>query len=265
MDTRTIAVTGAGSGMGAALTARLTAAGDRVLGIDVKNAEVEADLGTAEGRAVAIQRVGELSGGVLDGLVTCAGLNGLPSRPASLLIAVNYFGTVEMLAGLRPLLAAGSEPAAVAISSNSTTCAPGISESLVAACLAGDEETAKAQAGEGESVSTYPVTKTALAWWVRRQAVTAEWAGSGITLNAVAPGAVHTPLLQEGLDDPTIGPLITAFQAPIGRNGQPEEIAALLQYLLGPDARFFCGSILFCDGGMDAQLRSDDWPKPWRP
>jgi NAD(P)-dependent dehydrogenase (short-subunit alcohol dehydrogenase family) len=265
MDTRTIAITGAGSGMGAALAARLTAAGDRVLGVDVKNAEVEADLGTADGRAAAIERVGELSGGALDGLVTCAGLNGLPSRPASLLIAVNYFGTVEMLAGLRPLLAAGSEPAAVAISSNSTTCAPGIDESLVAACLAGDEEAAKAQAGDGESVSTYPVTKTALAWWVRRHAVTPEWAGAGITLNAVAPGAVHTPLLQEGLDDPTIGPLITAFQAPIGRNGRPEEIAALLEYLLGPDARFFCGSILFCDGGMDAQLRSDDGPKPWRP
>ena len=108
MDTRTIAITGAGSGMGAARQARLTTTGDRVLGIDVRNAEIEADLGTAQGRALSIQRIGELSGGVLDGLVTSAGLNGLPSRPASLLIAVNYFGTVEMLAGLRPLLAAGS-------------------------------------------------------------------------------------------------------------------------------------------------------------
>ncbi len=262
---RTVAVTGSGSGMGAALRARLTAAGDRVIGVDVQNAEIQADLGTPAGRARAIEAVREASGGVLDGLVTCAGLNGLPDRPASLLISVNYFGTVELLAGLRPLLARGTDPAAVAISSNSTTCAPGIDETLVAACLGGDEEAARAQAGEGESVSTYPVTKTALAWWVRRQAITPEWAGAGITLNAVAPGAVDTPLLQEGLDDPTIGPLIAAFQAPIGRNGRPEEIAALLQYLLGPDARFFCGSVLFCDGGMDAQLRSDDWPKPWRP
>ena len=53
--------------------------------------------------------------------------------------------------------------------------------------------------------------------------------------------------------------------SPLGRNGRPEEIAALIAYLLGPDARFFCGSVLFCDGGMDAQFRSDDWPKPWRP
>ena len=250
--------------MGAALATRLRASGDRVIGVDLHDADVNADLGTAEGRRGAIEQVTELSGGVLDGLVTLAGLNGLPDRPASLLISVNYFGTVEMLAGLRPLLAKGTEPAAVAISSNSTTCSPGISEALVAACLAGDEAAA-ALAGEGESVSTYPVTKTALAWWVRAHAVTAEWAGAGITLNAVAPGAVDTPLLAEGLADPTIGPLIAAFEAPIGRRGRPEEIAALLAYLLGPDARFFCGSIIFCDGGMDAQLRTKDWPSPWVP
>ncbi len=109
------------------------------------------------------------------------------------------------------------------------------------------------------------MTKTALSWWVRRQAPTPDWAGAGITLNAVAPGAIETPLLQEGRDHPTVGPLIDAFASPLGRNGRPEEIAALLQYLLGPDARFFCGSILFCDGGMDAQFRADDWPRPWRP
>lgn len=136
---RTVAITGSGSGMGASLAARLEANGDRVIGIDVKNAEIEADLGTAEGRAQAIARVGELSSGTLDGLVTLAGLAGLPERPASLLISVNYFGTVELLAGLRPLLARGTDPAAVAISSNSTTCQPGLDEALIASCLEGDE------------------------------------------------------------------------------------------------------------------------------
>ena len=183
---RTIAITGSGSGMGAALATRLEAAGDRVIGIDVKNAEVEADLGTVEGRTAAIERVGELSEGSLDGLVTLAGLAGLPERPASLLVSVNYFGTVEMLAGLRPLLARGTDPAAVAISSNSTTCQPGLDEALIASCLEGDEAATRALAGDGESLGTYPVTKTALSWWVRRHAPTAEWAGEGITLNAVA-------------------------------------------------------------------------------
>ncbi|MEY2438065.1 MAG: hypothetical protein QOF97_2901, partial [Acidimicrobiaceae bacterium] len=40
--------------------------------------------------------------------------------------------------------------------------------------------------------------------------------------------------------------------------------AALLAYLLGPDAGFFCGSVLFMDGGTDAALRADDWPAPQR-
>ena len=79
MAVRTIAITGAGSGMGAALAARLeAAAATGCIGIDVKNAEIEADLGTADGRAAAIERVGELSGGTLDGLVTLRG----PERPA---------------------------------------------------------------------------------------------------------------------------------------------------------------------------------------
>ena len=97
-----------------------------MIGVDLRNADVEVDLGTADGRQEAIARITELSDGALDGLVTCAGLAGLPDRPASLLISVNYFGTVELLAGLRDVLAAGTEPAAVAISSNATTTQPGI-------------------------------------------------------------------------------------------------------------------------------------------
>jgi NAD(P)-dependent dehydrogenase (short-subunit alcohol dehydrogenase family) len=44
---------------------------------------------------------------------------------------------------------------------------------------------------------------------------------------------------------------------PIGRPGRAEEIAALLEFLLSPAASFFCGSVLFVDGGTDAMLNPE--------
>src|SRR5437899_2238377 len=84
------------------------------------------------------------------GLVTSAGLPGLTDRPGRLLVSVNYFGTIAMLEGLRPLLAKGTSPAAVAISSNSTTCQPGVPMDVVKLCLGGDE----AAAGDAADVAT---------------------------------------------------------------------------------------------------------------
>ena len=75
-----------------------------MIGVDLHDAEVVADLGTPAGRAAAVDQVAGLAGGSLDGLVTCAGLAGAPSRPGSLLASVNYFGTVALMNGLRPLL-----------------------------------------------------------------------------------------------------------------------------------------------------------------
>ncbi len=248
--------------MGAATKARLEAAGDRVIGVDIKSSDIVADLGTPEGRALAIAEIEERSGGRLDGLVTWAGLPGLTGRPGSLLASVNYFGTVVLLDGLRPLLARGDRPAAIAIGSNSTTCQPGVPMDVVELCLAGDEAAARAAADAASSLASYPATKTAISRWVRRHAPTAAWAGAGITLNVVAPGAVETPLLDESRSDPVIGEMIDAFPVPVGRKAAADELAAFVQFLLGPDARFFCGSVLFCDGGTDAQLRADDWPRP---
>jgi len=45
-------------------------------------------------------------------------------------------------------------------------------------------------------------------------------------------------------------------------DGTPEELAAFVAFLLGPEARFFCGSVIFVDGGTDALMRADDHPTP---
>jgi NAD(P)-dependent dehydrogenase (short-subunit alcohol dehydrogenase family) len=222
---------------------------------------VVADLGTAAGRAHAVEAVTALSGGALAGLVTCAGLAGAPSRAGSLLASVNYFGTVDLLVGLGPLLGAGG--AAVAISSNSTTVQPAIPAELVKLLLAHDEEGARALADEVGSLVAYPASKMAVAHWVRRQATGTDWAGAGRRLNAVAPGMIDTPMVAGMRADPETGPLLDMLPIPVGRPGRPEEIAALVEFLLGPDAGFFCGSVLFCDGGSDALLRTADWPAAW--
>ncbi len=259
---RTVVVTGSASGMGAATKARLEADGQRVIGVDIHDADVVADLGTPAGRDAAIAAVADQADGAIDGLVTWAGVPGLTETPGSLLASVNYFGTVVLLEGLRPLLAKGSRPAAVAISSNSTTVQPGIPMDVVELCLAGDETGARAAADAAGALGTYPATKTALAWWCRRNAPSDEWIGAGITLNVVAPGAVETPLLQATREDKVIGQFIDAFPIPLGRKGTAEELGAFVAFLLGPDARFFCGSVVFVDGGTDALGRPDDFPQP---
>ncbi len=152
---------------------------------------------------------------------------------------------------------------AVAISSNSTTVQPGIPAEIVAACLAHDEEACARLADAHGSMVTYPAAKLAVAHWVRRQACGPEWAGSGLRLNAIAPGMIDTPMVAAMRADAETAPLLDMLPIPVGRPGRPEEIAALVEFLLGPDAAFFCGSVVFCDGGSDALLRTMDWPAAW--
>lgn len=258
-----IVVSGSASGMGAATASLLRAAGHRVIGIDLRDADVVADLATSAGRRSAVDRVRELVAGRLDGAVLFAGVGGATGRPASLLVSLNYFGSVELFDAFRPMMAESGSASAVAISSNSTTCQPGWSEDLVAACLAGDESAARDVADRADSMTAYPATKTALARWVRRNAPAPAWAGAGIRLNAIAPGLVETPFVEETRRDPVLGGLIGQFPLPLGRGGRAEEIARLAAFLLSDDASFFCGSFVVCDGGTEALLRPDDWPARW--
>ena len=71
-------------------------------------------------------------------------------------------------------------------------------------------------------------------------------------------------MTDEGKNDPELGPLLEQFPIPVGRPGKREEIAALVAFLLGPDGRFFCGSLIFNDGGTDALLRGRRLPAELR-
>jgi NAD(P)-dependent dehydrogenase (short-subunit alcohol dehydrogenase family) len=229
--------------------------------VDKDQTDIVADLATPAGRREAVAQATERSGGELAGIVTCAGLAGTPDRAGSLLAAVNYFGTVDVLEGLRPLLGAGG--AAVAISSNSTTVQPAIPIDLVDAFLRHDEQRSAQIADAHGSLVTYPASKLAVAHWVRRNATGRAWAGAGLRLNAIAPGMIDTPMVAGMRADREAGPLLDMLPIPVGRPGRPEEIAALVDLLLGPDGAFFCGSVVFCDGGSDALLRTNDWPAAW--
>jgi NAD(P)-dependent dehydrogenase (short-subunit alcohol dehydrogenase family) len=249
----TIAVTGSAGGMGSALRGRLERQGDEVIGIDVHDAEVIADLSTPAGRAAMVDAVTEQSGGHLDGLVVAAGMTHDDGAPV---VAVNYFGAVATLIGLQPLLAATGSASAVVVASNSGSTQPDVPVRLSELCLDGDEAAAVAAATDG--IGAYAATKLALARWVRRQAPSPAWIGSGIRLNAVAPGFITTPMTAGSLD--FVMSLGDVYPIPVGRAGTAGEVASLLAYLLGADAGFFCGSVIYMDGGTDAALRSEDWP-----
>ena len=249
----TYCVTGSARGIGGAIRSRLEAGGHDVIGVDLAGQEVEADLSTPEGRAGAIAGIAERADGNLDGLVVCAGLP--PTfEPKRTIAQVNYFGAVELLDGLRPLLEADGGGSAVAISSNSLGTVPEADEPLMGPLLAGDHAAADAAADALHGTQVYGMSKRALARAVRRRAV--EWAEAGVRINAVAPGATQTALFQETLDDPEIGRFVKDFPIPVGRRGTVDDIAAAVWFVL-VEATFMVGSVVFVDGGSDAQMRPD--------
>lgn len=253
---RTYVVTGAGSGIGRALRDRLALQGDRVVGVDLRNADLVCDLSDPRARRGVVDEIAELTGGVVDGVAAVAGI----TAPIPATAAVNYFGAVDLLEGLRPLLERSSAPRAAVVSSIAAIDAT--DEQLVAALEAGDEPAALARAGdmageESQGAPIYASSKFAVARWVRRMAATAPWAGSGIALNAIAPAVVITPLMaaaletQEGRDA-----LDQVFPAPLNGPAPVGAPAALLAWLLSTENTHVTGQVLFIDGGAESSMRA---------
>lgn len=256
--TRTYLVTGSASGIGAATAALLRERGHRVIGVDVHDAEVVADLSTADGREAMVAAVTEASGGRLDAVIANAGL----ATPTAATVAVNYFGALATLEGLRPLLVGSDAPRAVATASMASLFPP--DPELLDALTAHDEAAARHRAQELEAAgpeaagAIYGTTKRALAQWIRRSAPTEDWAGAGIPLNAIAPGVVATPMTETFTQTAEAREAILQ-QVPMPLNGifEPRDVAYLLAWLTSEENAHLCGQVVFIDGGSDAVIRGD--------
>ena len=255
------AITGASTGIGAALAQSLRSDGHEVVNVDVaESADVRADLSRPDGRAAAVEALALAAPDGLDGFVPCAGV-GPHVEPPDLVARLNYFGAVAVAEGVRGLLARRAG-AVVAISSNSAPMDrhPDVTDML----LAGDEDAVCAAVLALDAVTlpgqvAYTSSKRALAIWMRQ--VCGDWAKrDGIRCNAVAPGFTETPMTQAGAGDPRYRKLLADFveAIPLGP-AKPEQIASAVRFLLSDEASNCLGSVLFVDGGTDALMR----PKPF--
>nr|WP_276612418.1 SDR family oxidoreductase [Kineococcus vitellinus] len=220
-------VTGAASGIGAAVVHRLRCEGAHVLGLDLTaGADVRADVTDEEQVARAVAEAVEVLGG-LDGLVCCAGVSGpvgvnaadLEASSFEHVLSVNVVGTFRTVRHALPHLAAGREPAVVLLASDSA---------LVAA----------------PGMAPYCASKGAVLALARSLAV--DLSEVGVRVNGLCPSVVDTPMSRTDLGRPE------GFGEAGYQVQTPEEVASLVAVLLSPLARAVNGTHLLADFGASA-------------
>ncbi|MYW96264.1 SDR family oxidoreductase [Amycolatopsis rubida] len=240
MDTAGCAVvTGAGSGIGRACAKRLAESG---LGLALLDADGEAaDKTAAELPAAAAFRVDVTDETqVADAVREAAQRFGAPKvlvNAAGIIVRktllessveewrrvldVNLTGYFILLRQVIPLMAAGGGGSIVQIAS-----------------IAGHT---------GYGFSSYTAAKGGVLALTRQLA--AELAKDGIRINSVSPGVVHSGLNRDTLSNNAIH-AATVANTPLGRIGEPDDIARAVAFLAGPDAGYITGTDLVADGGM---------------
>jgi gluconate 5-dehydrogenase len=97
------------------------------------------------------------------------------------------------------------------------------------------------------TIAAYTAAKGGLRNLTR--AMTAEWAGAGITINGVAPGYIHTEMTQNLVDDETFNSWILG-RTPAGRWGRVEDLIGPTVWLCSDASAYVNGQVIFVDGGM---------------
>lgn len=250
----TYALTGSASGIGAALKTLLEAQGHSLITVDINNADINADLTTDTGRNHAVKKILSMAPDGLDGFVPLAGLGG-GTAPDLLITRLNYFGTINLIKGLRPALAK-KQGAIVILCSNSAPMDV-VEDNFLQALLNEDEELAIQLAEQVTPGTHYMQGKRALNYWMRRYAMV--YGRDGIRMNGVAPGPIDTPMTKGLFESKEYAPIMQALleATPINRAGKAEEVAQCIAFLLSPAASYVHGSLLFVDGGYDAHQRQD--------
>jgi NAD(P)-dependent dehydrogenase (short-subunit alcohol dehydrogenase family) len=248
---RAAIVTGAASGLGREVTLALTAEGGRVLLADVNvdgaeavAAEARATGGTAEVCRCDVSREAEVAAAVADCVERFGRLDVMHSNAGTQVIALLEETTDEELERLLAVNVRGaiwSCKHAVAAMRRDGGGSIVITASI--SSLTGDP-----------LLPAYTTTKTALLGLMRSVAVA--YAADGIRCNAVCPGDMDTPMLQEYFDaapDPALARRDVEEAYPGGRIAHPREVARAVLFLASDEASFVSGTYVVVDGGLTAK------------